>query len=130
MKIKAGEIRFIHEGLKEILQIELPVKPAYWLARFLTKLNQETESFEKARLNLAIKHAKKDKEGKALYKKDKDGKQLNEYDVPDIEAFNKEFLLLAEEEFEIDFKPIKLDDLGDIKLKPVILAKLEKIIEI
>ena len=130
MKIKAGEIRFINEGLREILEKELPVKPAYWLARFLTKLNQETESFEKARVNLVVKHAKKDKEGKPLFKKDAEGKKLNEYDVPDMEAFNKEFLLLAEEEFEIDFKPIKLDDLGDIKIKPVILAKLEKIIEI
>jgi len=130
MKIKAGEVKIINEGLRGILDIELPVKPAYWLARILTKMNQEAEPFEKARVNLVMKHAKKDKDGKPMFIKDKDGKPTNDIDVADIGEFNKEFSVLAEEEFDIDIKPIKLEDLGDIKIKPVILAKLEKIIEI
>ena len=130
MKIKAGEVKIINEGLRGILDIELPVKPAYWLARILTKMNQEAEPFEKARVNLVMKHAKKGKDGKPMFIKDKDGKPTNDIDVADIGEFNKEFSVLAEEEFDIDIKPIKLEDLGDIKIKPVILAKLEKIIEI
>ena len=130
MKIKAGEVKIINEGLKGILDIELPVKPAYWLARILNKMNQEAEPFEKARVNLVMKHAKKDKDGKPIFIKDKDGKPTNDIDVADIGEFNKDFLVLAEEEFDIDIKPIKLEALGDIKIKPVILAKLEKIIEI
>ena len=129
MKITVGEIRLINEGLNEILEKELPVKPAYWLSRFMIKLDTELMAFEKARINLAIKHAKKDKDNKPLFKKDKDGKKINEYDISDMNAFQKEFAQLAEEEFEIDFKPIKLEMLGDIKLKPITLAKLEKIIE-
>jgi hypothetical protein len=128
MEIKAGEFRNINAGLNEILQKELPVKQAYWLARFLNKLDSEEKAFEKARINLVTKHAKKDDKGKPLFKKDKDGKDLNEYDIPDLDAFTKEFELLIEEKIEIEFTPIKLSDLGDIKIKPIVLAQLEKII--
>jgi hypothetical protein len=129
MKIKTGEIRFINEGLQEILQKELPAKPSYWLGRFLNKLSPEMETFEKARVSLVTKHAKKDDEGKPMFKLNDKGEKTNEYDVADMEAFQKEFLVLAEQEFEIEFNPIKLADLGDIKLKPIVLARLSKIIE-
>ena len=130
MKIKTGDLRNIGSGLMEILKIELPVKPSYWLARIANKIGSEQKAFETTRMNLVKKHAKKDKKGNPLVIKDKDGKPTNNYDVPDIEAFNKEFNELTEQEIEINIDPIKLDALGDIKIKPVILAKLGKIIEI
>ena len=130
MEIKAGEFRNINEGLNEILNIELPVKPAYWLARFLTKLSEEEKAFEKARINLVTKHSKKDKKGKPVIITSKvEGKDVSNYDLADTEAFQKEFEQLVEEKIVIDFNPIKLADLGDIKLKPITLAKLGKIIE-
>ena len=139
MKIKAGEVKIINEGLKGILDIELPVKPAYWLARILNKMNQEAEPFEKARVNLVLKHAKKDKDGKPIFVKDAEGKPTNDIDIVDIGEFNKEFLVLANEEFEIDFKPIKLAELegetcekcGNKKerIKGSILVKLGNIVE-
>lgn len=129
MKLKLNEIRLATEGLNEILEKELPVKTAYWLARFLDKVTSENASIEKARLNLVKKHAKKDKEGNPMFIKDKDGKDTNQYDIPDIDAFQNEFIELTNEEVEIEFKAIKLSDLGDIQLKPITLAKLGKIIE-
>ena len=132
MKIKAGELKMIVEGLIEILNIELPVKPSYWLARITNKVESELKAFEKTRMGLIAKHAKKDKNGNPMFILDKNGnpKRPHEYNVPNIEAFNKEFNELTEQEFEINIDPIKLDALGDIRIKPVILAKLEKIIEI
>jgi len=66
-------------------------------------------------------------------KKDKDGKQLDppQYDLTDenMEKFGKEFAELNEEKIEIDFKPIKLEQLGDINLKPIVLVQLGKLIE-
>jgi len=129
MKFKLNEIRLATEGLAEILEKELPVKTAYWLARFLDKVNSENASMEKARINLVKKHAKKDDKGNPMFVKDKDGKDTNQYDIPDVDAFQNEFIELTNEEVEIDFKPIKLEQLGDIKLKPITLAKLGKIIE-
>jgi hypothetical protein len=129
MKIKAGELKIIGEGLEEILTKEIPIKPAYWLARFLNKLQIEFGIFEKARMHLVDKHVKLDEDNKPLFKKDKEGKDTNRYDIADMNAFQKEFDQLVEEEIEINFKPIKLADLGDIKIKPIILAKLGKVIE-
>lgn len=128
MKIKVNEIRSIGEGLNEILEKELPVKPAYWLARFANKLDSEIKAFERVRMNLVTQHAKKDENGKLLFIKNDKGENTNQYDITDMVAFNKEFAELAEEELEVNFKPIKLEQLGDIKLKPMTLAKLEKII--
>ena len=91
------------------------------------------DAMEKARIKLVEKLAKKDKDGKPLMKKDKDGKQLDppQYDLTgeNMEKFQKEFAELNEEEIEIDFKPIKLEQLGDINLKPIVLVQLGKLIE-
>ena len=129
MKFKLNEIRLATDGLGEILEKELPVKTAYWLARFLDKVNSENASMEKARIILVKKHAKKDDKGNPMFVKDKDDKDTNQYDIPDMDTFQNEFIELTNEEVEIDFKPIKLESLGDIKLKPITLAKLGKIIE-
>jgi len=129
MKFKLNEIRLATEGLSEILEKELPVKTAYWLARFLDKVNSENASMEKARINLVKKHAKKDKDGNPMFILDKDGKNTNQYDIPDINAFQDEFIELTNEEVDIEFKPIKLEQLGDIQLKPLTLVKLGKVIE-
>jgi len=124
MKIKVGEIRPLIEGLEEIIKIDLPVKPAYWLARYLTKIGEEAKAFDNVRVKLIDKYGKKDEKGKPIV-----NKKTSNYEIEDTESFAKEFGELAEQEFEIDFKPIKLADLGDIKIKPIILARLSKIIE-
>jgi hypothetical protein len=113
------------QGLDEINKIDLPVKPAYWLSRFTNKVVSEAKAFDTVRMKLIDKYSEKDEKGKPVI----DDKS-KEYKLVDREAFAKEFEELVEQEFEIDYKPVKLADLGDVKIKPVILAKLEKIIEI
>jgi len=125
MKFKCSEIRTIMQGLDEINKIDLPVKPAYWLSRFTNKVVNEAKAFDTVRMKLIDKYSEKDEKGKPVI----DDKS-KEYKLVDREAFAKEFEELVEQEFEIDYKPVKLADLGDVKIKPVILAKLEKIIEI
>ena len=131
MKISLNEVRAMQEGLDVILAKEIPVKPAYWLARFLDKIRVEMEAMEKARMKLVEKLAKKDKDGKPMMKKVKDGEQPKEYDLTDenMAKFQAEFAELGKEEFEVDFKPIKVDQLGDISLKPIVLVQLGKLIE-
>ena len=132
MKISLNEVRGMQAGLDVILAKEIPIKPAYWLARFLDKIRSEMEAMEKARIKLVEKLAKKDKDGKPAFKKGKDGKQLDppQYDLTDenMAKFNEEFNELGKEEFEIDFTAIKLSDLGDISLKPIVLVQLGKLI--
>ena len=133
MKISLNEVRGMQAGLDVILAKEIPIKPAYWLARFLDKIRAEMEAMEKARMKLVEKLAKKDKDGKpvTLTEKDRDGNETTKYDfTKDNELkFQAEFDELGKEEFEVDFKPIKLDQLGDINLKPIVLVQLGKLIE-
>ena len=130
MKFTLNEAIEMTEGLNEILTKEVTVKAAYWLARFLEKVSSEMKAMEKARMKLIEKYAEKDKDGKLLFRKDKDGNTLSEYEVSsdNLAKFSKEFEELKAEEFEIDFSPIKIDQLGDIKLKPLTLVQLAKII--
>lgn len=143
MKFTLNEVRGMTAGLDAILAKELPVKIAYWLARFLDKVSSEMKASETARIKLVEKLSKKDKDGKPIMKKDKDGKQLEppQYDLTkeNMEKFQTEFAELGKEEFEIDFKPIKLADLDTeacekcgqkkFKIKPIVLVQLGKIIE-
>jgi hypothetical protein len=140
IKLTLREMRMMTPGLNAILGIDLPAKPAYWLARWLDRSSSEMKAVEGARLQLVKKYVGKDKDGKLLRKKDKNGKQLNQYDFTDenMEKFNKEFEKLLETEVEVDFKPIKLADLDSevcekcgqkkLKIKPIILFQLGKII--
>ena len=129
LKFNLNEILGMQKGLDVILEKELPAKTAYWLARFLDKAGIEFKAFEKARLKLVERYAEKDKEGKPKMKEVKG--QPQQYDLTDasMKKFNDELADLGKEEFEIDFKPIKLEQLGDIKLKPIVLVQLGKIIE-
>lgn len=133
MKFSLNEVMAMQKGLDEILAKEIPVKPAYWMARFLDKVGSEQKAMESVRIKLVEKYATKDKDGNPMFKKDKEGEETRpkEYDLTaeNMEKFQTEIAELGKEEFEIDFKPIKLDQLGDIKLKPIVLVQLGKIIE-
>ena len=130
MKFTLNEVMAMTEGLNVILAKELPIKTAYWLARFLDKVGAEQKAMETTRMKLVEKYAKKDKDGKPMMKKDKDGKQLNEFDLTkaNMEKFQTEFAELGKVEFDVKFNPIKLEQLGDIKLKPIVLIQLGKLI--
>ena len=133
MKFRLREIRTMQAGLDAILVMDIPVKPAYWLARFLDRVRSAIGATEKTRVKLAEKYVKKDKNGKLMLKKDNKGKQIEpaEYDFTkeNLIKFGKEYTELSEQEFDIDFKPIKLADLGNIKLKPIVFIQLGKLIE-
>ncbi len=124
MKFKLAELKPFSEGLTEILEIELPIKPSYWLGKLLRQVESELKAFEDARVKLIVKHST-EKDDKGNPKVDE---TTNRYMV-DEEAFGKEFMELCEEEVDIEFKPIKLEALGDVKLKPITMAKLERILE-
>lgn len=141
MNIKLKEMRLMTPGLNAILGMDLPAKPAYWLARWLDRSTSEMKATEKARINLIKKYAKKGKDGEPLHKIDPETKKpTNQIDFTDknFEKFTDEFNEFLETEVKIDFKPIKLSDLDSevcekcgqkkLKIKPIVLFQLGKII--
>lgn len=123
MKIKLGELQGLIGGLNSIIEEKLPAKASYWLARNATKLTKELETFEQTRVKTVEKFCKRDKDGKPIIKKDKN------YDMADMDGFNREMATILEEELEVELKEITLSELGDVKIKPLDLIKLEKIIK-
>jgi len=131
MKITLNEIRGMQIGLNEAMLLALPSKTAYWFKRFMDVIVREIKVHEKFRLSLAVEYAKKDKDGKPLFKKDKKGKQLNEYDLTqkNFIEFAKEYDKLSQQEIYVPFEPIKLEQFGDTKITPDLLYKLGKLIK-
>ena len=129
MKITLNEVRGMQIGLEEIMKKELPRNTAYWFKRFMVRIVSEIKRHEDSRLKLVMKYAKKDKDGKPLFKKEK-GKQLNEYDVSPANFIKlaKEYDELSQKEFDIPFKPRKLDELGET-ITGDLLYKLGKLVE-
>ena len=122
MKVQLRELQALAQGITSILEEKLPAKAAYWLARNGDKLDQELRAFEKTRIATLEKHARKDKDGKAVIK----GK---EYQLDKREAFEVEMNKFLDEEVEVDLKPISLETLGDVKLKTIDMIRLQKIIK-
>jgi hypothetical protein len=145
MEFKAGELKDKVIGLKEILEKELPVKVAYWLARVADKIDSEMKAFEKARINLATKLAKKDEAGKPILIStyEKIVRMLKEQFKDDEVSFQRELKKLDEQEkangerektskeydvndedFQKEFNQL-LEEKIEIDIKPIKLADLE-----
>ena len=105
MKLKNSEIN----GLAEFLAKEkLGGKASRMRTKFLKILNEAINEIEGFRKELLEKYSKKDDEGKALIKD-------NSYVIEDVEAFNKEYLELMNEDFIIDETESKREMLQHIK---------------
>ena len=124
MKVLAGRLRFVFEGLEEISKKELPFKLSYTLAKLHRKIVAELEPFEEARLRLLQKHAKRGADGRFISNPEKDG-----YLLENVEEFTKEYLPIASEEVEIDFPPIKASMFDGLSVAPEVLFKLSDFIE-
>jgi len=125
VKLKLGELRSIIDALPKVLEEKLPVKTSYWLSRAAVDITKEFQVFEETRKKMIEgKYGKKytkDKkvDGKVVEKKgelimveseDREGNKISTYVLTDQEAFNKEFMELAEQEIEIKYEPRPIDD--------------------
>ncbi len=107
MKLTLGDARGVMAGLPEVMKEKLPMKMSYWFARTIRELSDHTQDTEGVRKKLVEKYAAKDKKGKFI---EKDG----QYDIKDIEGFNKEFQPILDQEIEIKYDGITLEELEKI----------------
>ena len=126
MKIKLGDLKVAMEGFQVLAEKDLPVKIAYWVGKTINKLGSEFKDLEAGRIKLCTKHCKKDEGGKPVQKKDEAGNLT--YEIQDMGAFNTELMELFNMEVDINFNPIKLDQIADIKIDSVTMMKLDKFI--
>jgi len=120
MKIKLAQIKTIEEPLAKLADKELNVRISYRLGKLLKVIGKELQELETNRIKLIKKYGtpKDDAKGQQEYKIEDDNK----------DKFIKDFNELLQEEIKVDFSPICLDQLKDIKLTPVDVMRLEGII--
>jgi len=112
MKIKIGDIVSSIEGVKQLQEINFPVKVSYRLMRLVNKLQTELNSYEEKRIDLIKKYGDAPDEKGAI----------NVTDPEKIALFRKDLQEIFDLEVDIDFEPIKIDDAGDVKIPAKLLV--------
>ena len=107
MKLTLGDARGIMAGLPEVMKEKLPMKTSYWFARTIRELSDHMQDMEEVRKKLVEKYAAKDKKGNFIEKN-------GQYDIKDIKGFNKEFQPILDQEVEIKYDGITLEELEKI----------------
>jgi len=120
MKLTLAEIQAIDRSLPSITRHPLPVKISYRLSKLISFCAKEIDIMENIRKDLVKKFSGEDgcKEGEIRVKNENE------------EKFRYEFSELLKEEIDFDFEPVDLKDLGDIKVAPIDIFILEKIIKL
>jgi len=116
--VKIREVYNLYEGIKELIDKELPISTAYKIQKNFTKLEDEVKQAEVIRKKIIDKY----KEGK----EDENGNVDIKEDC--VEYFNKEIEELFTQEVELELKKINVEELEGIKIKPLTLSRLDLII--
>ena len=110
----------IEPSLNKLMEADLNIKTAYRLSKLLKKVGGELQTLEETRVRLVKKFAD-----------NPDAPEGQEIKVKEtlVNKFNEEFNVLLNEEIDIPFDPIPLDEIGDgVKLTPIDVIRLGKII--
>ncbi len=107
MKLKLSQVVGSVESLKALLETKVPAKTAYWLSKLINnQIERELKAFNVARDNLIKEHGTEDEDKSVSVKEGKMGE------------YNEKLVELLETEIEVEWNPLKIEDLGDIKIEP------------
>lgn len=133
MKVTLNEVRSLNAGINAIMERELPPPTANKFNKLIIKFIDKIKATENTRVKLALKYAKKDDEGKPLYKRNKKGKRLaNEYDLSkeNLIKMGVEWDKLNQEEIDFPFEPLPATkEVFGETITADILYKLGRLIE-
>ena len=105
MKVTLKNIYGASNILGLLVEQQLPIRIAFRLTRLITRLNDEYTNLDETRRKLLEKYGTKIKES------DPNNPSFT-FEPENQEKFTKEFNELLEEQIEIDWEPISIDDLG------------------
>lgn len=144
-KLTLQEVMMALEALNQMMQIDLPAKTAYWIARNADSFQKEQKIFNKVRDEKIKKYGEED-ENKQVFlkpfieKKDENGEIVTEeidkrddkgniiegekdqrpvmIENPNFPLFQKEITDLLEQEVEIKYVIVPIEAFEKINLKP------------
>lgn len=111
MKVKLKEILETTQQFQKLVEVDFPVAISYRLRRLVDKLNPIIASYNVKRDELIKKFGTKTKDG-VYTVKDKDK----------LVKFREQEEILGEIEESIEFTPISIEELGDVKISPNLLV--------
>lgn len=116
MQVKLSTVINAQAGLKKILTKELPIKVSFRLSKLALSLEAELQNFNTARSKLFEKYGER-KEDDIIIPKEKTG------------DFNTELEELLDVDIKLDYDPILVSDLGDIKLSAADLMSVNEFLK-
>jgi hypothetical protein len=119
VKLTNGEIFNARQPLEKLMEVKMPIKVSYELAKLVSKLNEQLQIIEKLRLGL-VKTYGTPQDNPSIYKVIPGSKGYSQ--------FFEEFGELMVQEVNITFEPVSLPD--TLEIEPSILMALEKFITI
>jgi hypothetical protein len=115
MKITLEKLHLMQQSLGKLITYDLPVATAFRLSRLAKQAKSEMDTLEESRTKLVTLFGDKDPDDPSRIK----------VTPQNLDKFSEEMRKLLAVEVNIDFEPINLSDLGDIKLSALDLANLD-----
>lgn len=119
IKLTVKDIVDGRQALEKLYVCDLPVLISFSLAKNLKKINEICTSFDQIKMKLFDKYGEIDE-------KDKNMKRIKD---EHIDKYNEEMTTLFKEEIELDLDLISIKDLTNIKMTPMDLVYLEKLVK-
>lgn len=119
MIVKIGEVVDAVDALKELSEQKMPIATSFKITKFIKDIAPEVENFQTHRMKWFKELGEEDEVSKVITIKPEN-----------IDKFNKEMEDLRNVEIRVDFKKLKLEELGEnVQLSPRSLIFLEKFLE-
>lgn len=111
--------------MESFLQLKIPVKAAFKIKTLANKFNEELKKFQELRIQILERHCDRDDENKPIIDANSNYKFSTPKQVQDVTKEVNDLLSI-----EVEFEPIKVDDLGDISLSGDELLSLGEVINV
>ena len=108
MKLKLSEIVNAQEQIKKLVETKLPVKVSFKINKLIVSIQPDLKIFEDKRNELVKEYGGVPDEAG----------MIKVTDPEKLKVFMEKVSELVSIEVEIDFEPIKIQELGDIVLAP------------
>ena len=120
IKVTLNDIITNNNLFREIHSKPMPARTAFKVARLIRELDKENEMFDKQRIDIVTRYAKRNE----------NGEENNQVLIDDdkMQQFQDEFNALLDTEVEVNAEKLDIEDLGDIELTPKQIMNLEKFI--
>lgn len=114
MQVMLSEIQKAQGALSRLVNMSIPIKIAFKVSRLAKEVTEVWSLAEEQRKKLVEKLGEKDEQNGFTVKSE------------NVQDFQKEYVMLLEEEVELQWKPISFNDLGeDLKITAVDVLSLE-----